>query len=711
MAVVGLQLNTAEYSVVDNTYSLNFQFSNPDTLDSGYEVVARLQDNSEVILDRFVDVSNLDVFEVPGNIARTSSGFIFIDTVFPATLLPFGNFTRLFLRVYRSDNSYTYDSNTLRFRTPVSQPTNFKVRHDSLDLILSWDQKLTETVESFIVERSQSEIVRSFEIQDQLYLGINFTSDEFVLGEDYVVYDMYNEYIWKPVRCVQNGRLSITAETLQNTILFVDYQRTSTINYSIYKFTDPYVEYATVDGQFFNGSLRIRYPGDDTFYKYRVKGIGGDIEIYSEVEYTKAIEVTSKLPKLYPTYEASDIDYGGAVYFTMRNCLVDENVYKKHQFSLPLKDADDASYNFRGFIGVVDCPVEVYMDDVMFTVVRSDSNGEFSVNFNPPKSSFNMSVVAYNRDQTRTFVPIRDIPFDKVTIYSYFAMISRQIQVLSDVGYTLNVARHMLSLADETTIKEWYGRSLGLSFNYDDVYEKFRQEVLFLHPLLWNNPGLMGPSIMEEILEYYRINDYGIRSFSIHPGGDPFQTGNDLLRLGSSVVTSLRTQLGKNQYTYYVTSVDPSISTMESAPQTISVDYRVFNSTATINYPAIAIVWDPVRPKGQAKYNVYRQINGGAIKLIKTTEATGYIDNGFALETDRVFPTFQYANISAVPNLRFFSRTTLQSMSYGDYARNFLMVVIYGTAPDSIPFGIQDRLTYLLRSKLDPATLLSIKFI
>ena len=712
MPVAGYQLATAEYSPETREYSLSFYFSNPDTVDSGYELRARLPNNSEVLLGRFVNREVLDTFINIGQTVRTSSGIIILDANFSDSLLPFGSLVRLFLRVYRSDNSYTYDTPTLRFRTPVSQVTDFKVRYDSIDLVFSWELKPEETVESYVIERSRGTIIQSFSIRDQLYTGINFLSKEFISGQEYVVHDLYNDYFWYPVLCTQDGVISISAETLKNTIVFVDYQRTTTINYNIYKFTDPFEEYVTTDGNFFNGSVRVLYPGDDFFYCYRVKGVGGDIEVYSPCQYNRAVNIADKIPRLYPVYEANDIDYGNATFFTMRNTLVDENVYKKNPYSLPMKDSDDATYNFRGFAGAVDCPVEVFVDDVMFTSIRTDDNGEFSVDFNPPKDSFTMSVVVYNRDQSKTFVPIRDLPFDKVVIYSYLSVLSRQMEVISSLGYTANVSRQIITLADEAVIKEWYAKSLGLVFNFDDDYDKFRQEVLFLYPLFWNNPSTMSPSLMEQILEYYRDNDYGISDFTIYRNGDPVQAGNDLMRLRSSVVTSLKTQIGKNKYTYYVTSVDPINPNMESFAQTLTMDYRLYDSPATINYPAIAIAWDPVKPKGQAKYNVYRRINNGPIKLIKTTDGSGYIDDGTAPETDKMFPDFQYTNIEMVSNLRFFSRTAIQSMNYEDYAKNFILVAVYGTAgANSIPFGIRDRLAYLFTSKVNPSTRVTIKFV
>jgi hypothetical protein len=712
MPVFGYQLATAKYSPEDQEYSLSFHFSNPDPLDSGYELRARLPNNSEVLLGRFVNLNVLDISLHTEGIVRTSSGIIILDANFSENLLPFGTLVRFFLKVYRSDNSYTYETEKLRFRTPVSQVRDFKVWYDSIDLVFSWELKPEETVESYVIERSKGTLIHSFAIRDQLYTGINFVSKEFIAGQEYVVHDLYNDYFWYPVRCIQDGVISISAETLKNKVMFVDYQRTTNINYNIYKFTDPFEEYVTTDGRYFNGSIRVLYQGDDFFYCYRVKGVGGDIEVYSPCQYNRAINIVDKIPRLYPIYESNDIDYGNATFFTMRNALVDENVYKKNPYSLPKKDYDGATYNFRGFAGVADCPVEVFVDDTMFTSVRTDTNGEFSVDFNPPKDSFTMSVVVYNRDQSKQFVPIRDLPFDKVVIYAYFSVLSRQIEVISNLGYTANISRQIITLADEAVIKDWYAKSIGLVFNFDDDYDKFRREVLFLYPLLWNNPNTLSPSLMEQILKYYMDNDYGISDFAIYENGDPLQAGNDLMRLRSSVVTSLKTQLGKNKYTYYVTSVDPENPNIESFPQTISLDYRLYDSPATINYPAIAIVWDPVKPKGQAMYNVYRKINNGPIKLLKTTAASGYIDNGTDIETDRLFPDFQYTNMEMVSNLRFFSRTTIQSMYYGDYAKNFVLVAIYGTnGADSIPFGIRDRLTYLFNSKINPSTKLIIKFI
>lgn len=711
MPVVGYQITTAEYSPEENLYTLSFHFSNPDPLDSGYEVMAKLPDNSEVILDRFVNRQNLDVTVNEEKPVVTSSGIIYITSRFSGALIPFGNLVRIFLRVYRSDNSYTYDTLNARFRTPVSQILDFQVVYDSRDLIFTWEQKLDEDVESFVIERSKGALIGQFEIQNQIYTGITFSSPEFVFGESYVVHDLYNDYFWYPVLCTQDSRISISAETLKNTILFVDYQRTETINYNIYKFSEPFQEYASVDGNFFNGQLNVLYPGDDFFYRYRVKGTGGDIEVYSPVQYNRPLILENKIPRLYPIYESNDSDYGNALFFTMRNCLVDENIYKKNQYSLPLKDFDDAIYNFRGFLGTAYCPVEVYMDGVIFTTVRSDANGEFSVDFNPPKSSFTMSLVAYNRDSTKTFVPVYDLPFDKLLIYTYFAGITKQLSELSDVGYTFNVARHIITEADENTIKDFYSKAINMVFNYDDTYEKYRQEVLFLYPLLWNNPAVLSVEVVTQILEYYRDNDYGIKDFVIHRNGDPFSAGNDLLKLNSSVMTSLKTQLGSNKYEYYVTSQDISNPILESYPQRIMADYRVYSTTATINFPAIAFVWNPIKPKGQASYNVYRRINDGPVKWIKNTLATGYIDNGLAVESDRVFPTFQYTNIEMVSNLRFYTRTALQNINYGDYTSNFLMITLYGTGTDSIPFGIRDRLTTLLSQKTSPSQRITLKFI
>jgi hypothetical protein len=228
---------------------------------------------------------------------------------------------------------------------------------------------------------------------------------------------------------------------------------------------------------------------------------------------------------------------------------------------------------------------------------------------------------------------------------------------------------------------------------------------------LWNNPAVLSVEVITQILEYYRDNDYGIKEFVVHRNGDPFAAGNDLLKLRNSVVTSLKTQIGKNKYVYYVTSQDPTNPLLESYPQKIMADYRVYNTNATNNYPGIAFVWNPIKPKGQATYNIYRQINDGPIKWIKNTEASGYIDRGFDIEMDRTFPTFQYTNIEMVSNLRFFTRTTLQNINYGDYTPNFLMITLYNKSPNSIPFGIQDRLKTLLTEKSAPSQRITLKFI
>lgn len=711
MPVVGYQITTADYNPDTNLYSLSFHFSNPDVLDTGYELRAKLKDNSDILLQRFVNSELLSVAVDNENFLRTSSGIIYMNSRFSGDLIPFGSFVRLYLKVFRADDSYTHDTATARFKTPISQVTDFSVVHDSIDLVFTWSQKLDEQVDTFVIERSKGALIESFEIQSQVYTGIEFVSSEFKEGHSYVVHDLYNDYFWFPVTCTQDSVLVIGADTLRNTILFVDYQRTDVINYNIYKFDEAFEEYASVAGDFFTGKFSVLYPGDDFFYRYRVRGTGGDIEVYSPTQYCRALILANKIPRLYPIYESNDEDYGDAVFFTMRTVLVDENTYKKNQYSLPLKQGDDANYNFRGFLGSANCPIEVYMDGEIFTTVRSDANGEFSVDFNPPRDSFNMSLVAYNRDSSKTFSPVYDLPFDKLLIYTFFAGITRQMKDIAFNGYSLNLSRQIITEADETTIKDYYGRSLNLVFNYDDVYDKFRNEVIFLYPLLWNNPDSASLDLITQVLDYYKNNDYGIKEYVINRNGDPFQAGNDLLRLRSSVVTSLKTSIGNNKYTYYVTAQDPTNPNLESYPEMISVDYRSYGNTSTNNYPAISFVWLPIKPRGEALYNVYRQINDGAIKLIKTTDSTGFIDRGLDPESDETYPTFQYTDLDKVTGLRFFSKTTLQAMNYGDYTSNFLMICIYGTSANSIPFGIQDRLTTLFQQKVAPAQRITLKFI
>src|SRR5690606_31643575 len=105
-------------------------------------------------------------------------------------------------------------------------------------------------------------------------------------------------------------------------------------------------------------------------------------------------------------------------------------------------------------------------------------------------------------------------------------------------------------------------------------------------------------------------------------------------------------------------------------------------------------------------YNVYRQVNGGAILLLDringpgTTDGVAFIDDGRNSEIEKQFPTFGYCNINYPRNLKFIGNNTLNDFLMYNYSYNFLMLVIYEDDSHRIKASVKNRIDYLLRQQI-----------
>jgi len=710
VSVINLEISESEFLEDTNEFRFVFSFENSDTDDSGYEV-HKVFDTNDILLGQFINPEVLEfVDDREEQTETTSTGIISITLTTSADNIEFGEKIEFFLRVFKKDNSGNSDTDFVFYRSPVSKIEDLLVHFDSFNVNLEWTPKTETNLDTYIVESAIAKEV-SFTIAQRFIMGLIISSPDIRIGDIVLVEDISTSYVWSATATL-DGSVLITNDNLKNTVSLIAYLSimAQKLKVRLVKDSD-FSTFIELPADTFDGVKGVPVTDDDSFNVFRVFSPDGDDIINSNLSFTQYSFIESKSPKFYPIYESNDPAYGNTYFKFMRDSLTDKNVYLKNSFSLPLKQEIDNNYFLRGNVKISNAIVEMFVDGTLFKTVRSDKNGEFQIEFNTQLERFSITLIAFNSNRLKKFVPLSNNSFEKVFMYTYLSVLSNMFQDLTDTGIQETYNQIFISTASLTTLQTYFGRLLNFTFRLDDTEEKFREQLAELYPLIYNNNTSGNMEIVDQILSFYRDNDYGIQEFTVFPDGDQFENGNNSWKLGSSVMANYG-RLEEKRYKYSITSFRLDNNNVESHPIEIEFDNTIYGvNNAEAIFPANVMQWDVAAKKEFVNYNVYRSVDGGSPFLLDTVTGVMFVDDGSFTETVQTFPDFGYTDVPRVPQIFYKNKTTLYEAQFNQFKKNFLLIRIIEESEGSFSTGIQDRISTLIRGLIRPEMLLVLKIL
>jgi hypothetical protein len=694
----------------DSSIDFLFSFVKGNAAESGYEL-HQVTPSSDIARKKYIDPVALDFVDSRTSQVLTSTGIIYLRYTLPVNSVAYGTSVSFYLKVFYKEganNSLPYTTTLIPFRTPVSPVTNITAYYDGFSATLEWAPVEEELASSYRVYASKMRLINDASIDSFDIGGTVFKSEGFVLNNYVVIENAVTGVIWTGF-VVRNGIFYINNFNVKNTVKFFSYPQYVSVNYNIYTVSPTeYTPLVEVPKSQFTGAVSYVFPSDDAVYAFRVLVTGGDLELYSLDTYIKMYDTSYRQPLPYPIYEHEDELYGNQYFFGCRYFLVDENYYNKDTYALPYKDRGE-DYLLKGFIGVAGALIKLVVDDDIYQVVISDKKGEFRLNFNTDKKTFRMSILASLSNGLESFVNFEEVVFDKIIAYTPLGVLSKQIGELSD-EILATAKRLLITETSLTIIQQFFAPQIKLTRGFQDTDAEYVAQVQFLYPLLFKANSGGTEQILQLILDFYYLNAYNILDYSFESNGDPMGNNYNAFHLGDTMLT-YSGQLENKKYKYFVTAQNSSVSTIESFPVTISVDYRIFDGPTASTYPAICLTWDAAGKDTDVVYNIYRQVDNNPVRYLGQVTGLAFVDDGTIVEQNRNYPEFGYCNINPVSGLRFMGNMTLHTQLTYQYSKNFLILVLYQDALNPIKDSVKTRIENLVRDLIFPEIFFKMRVI
>ena len=351
----------------------------------------------------------------------------------------------------------------------------------------------------------------------------------------------------------------------------------------------------------------------DTLYIYKVysRNIDGTLGT-AQTTPVYTISLLEVIPYLrHPNN--SNMDIINQIYWkNIKNALVDDNYYLMNRFDLPY--LDNTPLHLKGFLGVAECNLDIFINDIYNSTILTDSYGEFDFYY------------TYSRGQTTVKFQARDsknIDFSMWSTTNTINTLNAYTALSIFSGSLIDYLTELSAIRTDNNIDK---------VRYSTYIDEFAPLTNFYKDGSETDESFLALATTVFDAYYYAGYYQGVKSvldafvkqipefdhYEIYDRYSLYQT--DIT--GRFFVPQVaHTNLQRTNYYYGVSSVRNTGE--ESTVSSVRVDNRWW----PFNYKGYnAFMWDEVATADY--YKIYRGVSLDTLQLLSTTKDNIFIDNG-----------------------------------------------------------------------------------
>lgn len=397
-------------------------------------------------------------------------------------------------------------------------------------------------------------------------------------------------------------------------------------------------------------------------------------------------DVTDAYPYLRAVENSSTGILNNPYWRQLKNVLIDKNYYDKTPFAIPY--SQDTPYNLKGYLGVSDCNLDVFVNGIYSFTTSTGSHGEFEINFTFPKGTTELSFQARDKFNIKFSRKSAPYSFRTLNAYTWFSVIGEQYaKVQEELNYAptdINIQTCRYSVFEErfSNFIELY------KFGTEDatLFRNIAFEVFKAFEFTGYDEALI------MILNAFQANVANFDHYEIFYNNSLYQT----IKTGKHYVCQYPT-LTKHNYYYGVTTA--KLTGEETTPTILRVDRRWWPGTSTGYVGYNVLTWEP--SANAEIYYVYRGITSTGMIRIAAIPGTVYVDGGFTTSTITP-PEYNFTDLEPPLNLKTYNDTRITNYLANTKKSGHMDIILYATSTGSISDNNIARIRLLLTKMIPP---------
>jgi hypothetical protein len=585
-------------------------------------------------------------------------------------------------------------SNVASVYTTPNSPNNFSVIFDNFDVILSWDAPSTTNGKNTAISKYAIYRGTYYSAGTGIIDNNIITNSLLTLGNKYLIIDKQKKSIWEGI-VETNGEVTLSSDN-QSVVADTseDYSTTAdSIEIFIYSNDSELIAYTTDTNYTDTTFLK------NTIYLYSIAVIGYESN-YSDLTYQYLLTPDLKGVTPYLRYigNSANTFLNNKYWRILRDILIDKNYYNKSQFSIPY--LSNETYNFKGYVGVANCKLDVFINGSIYRTSITDDYGNFEFNASLSKGESLIQLQARDRKNISFSNKSNRYKINTVNIYTFFAALGKEYTDIWTEILAQQVDNSFIDgryLAVESRISPL----LGIYKDVSEEDENFRNILIAIYNCYIYVGFKEALNMLFEALKTYssEIDSYEI--FYNNEFYDTFVTNKMPVVRGYQLTS---TGLVRAKYWYAVTSY--STDGEESDAIIIPCDsrwwpiyYDAYEEEVFKGYNVLQ--WDEA--PGVEFYKVYRYIGHEYSEItdfdyLTTTFGNFFVDTGnVATSTGDYPPPYNITNLEKPSNLRVLYDVKISNQFMALRKRNWLGIFIYAVENNSIPEFQKERILTVCR--------------
>jgi len=684
-AVINLQISSVD--LVNDQTQITFTFIKPEGLIGGYQLYISSTGIEYTYVKTRIDATHPQ--DDADNTYDLNGITYFVYTIDNPTLD--GRFLFFKLKSISTSMEYSDFSDPVTVYTYPSPVENMFILYDGYEVVLTWSpidytSKRNSTFTNYNIYRSEPTRLNNVTIDT----NNNLMHSSFVKGKYVWVIDIFKRSQWF-------GQITSTGMFPLSTTLLSEYSdvyandTVSINNLAVFvDNTSPVLIGTSTTGIYVD---MLFEPNHFYIYSIHTAALGNRVSRYTKYM-CRTIEVDQTYPYLRSAENSDDDILHNKYWRELRNTLIDDNYYNKSAFAIPYMY--NKSYNFKGHLGVSNCKVDIFINDIYNFTTTTGIYGEFEINHIFSKDPTIIKMQArdqYNIKFSRESAPITIIPITIYTLFSIFGMeydkiYSEYSGLIQDVS--IDTCRYSF-------FEDKYSPFINMYKHGDEDAEDFMEKASTIYKA-YNHAAY--DKALIDILNIFQEKVTEFDHFEIYQNESLFYTQKTQYTF---IATSTGLLRGKYKY-----GISACRNNGEETPvTTIEVDRRWWPE----RYKGINIImWKAVYNADY--YKIYRNnIESSNIYLIASTGYTFYVDIGYNTPNNETEPLiYNFTDMEkpfdlSVQNIydvnKFFLR--LKKMAS-------LIIILFGTDDNTIPEFELNRILELCSKFIPPEVRYKIIF-
>lgn len=516
------------------------------------------------------------------------------------------------------------DSNIVTVYTYPSYPDNVFCEYNGFSVYVTWNHVNFDTInDTFLyyeIRRRTSNFIKNIEFDVDTY---KITNKNLIQNKFVKIIDVFKRSIWF-------GKVTTTGEFTLTNENKIQQASDNTENIITKDRLQVFVEEdaSTVLGTTTSTGFIDTTYNDGTHYFYEVCCIAqGDKENCGSKSYAYTIPVTNTFPYLRPA-ENSDTPLLNNPYWSkLKKTLIDSNYYNLSAFAIPYSETQ--TFNLKGYLGVSNCNVDLYVNDIYTLTTSTGVYGEFDINYKFPKGDTIFKLQA--RDSLNISFSMKSQPYkiSTLNLYTLYSLFGTHYKQIED-EIAAQILDNDITQARYSSFEDRYAPLVQLYKSGEEDENKF----ISIASTAFKSFEYVGyEKALYDILDVFKNNINNFEHYELYFNNALYQTHKTMY-----IPATQDGNLDRDNYYYGISAF--KYTGEETPVSIIRVDRRWWPFTYTgFNY----FTWNPVA--GAEGYRIYRGTSENNLQLLTTIPGVMYVDDGYTEITSTGPVEYNFTNL------------------------------------------------------------------